>query len=329
MHFQSDIAGRMRLVHLPRGNETIARHLTERYEISVRAVTTLDVGVHRIDRHDGDPWVARVFHEERSRERVESDAALLGYLAEVDFPAERLASDDPVSVLDGQGVLVTLFVDGSAPGKSPGTSRRLADLLGRLHALPRRDGILPGGALHHVPMYEGLPGREIALSASLLDDIDDRITGDRRGRFEALRARVASADDCADLPRALVHPDPVPKNVIAKDRVLTMVDWTGAGVGPRIVALAPLLMGALRPTGWDRETLQNIWTAYRAHVQLDAGEIERLGSALLIRQLWLAAWNYWTRTLKGNPPSGTEWWMPLPSAVYAPLTRAAREAFAG
>jgi len=329
MHPTSDIAARMRQVHLPRGNETIVRHLAERYQISIRAITTLDVGVHRIDRDDGATWVARVFHEERSIERTESDAALVGYLAEVDFPAERLACDNPVSVLDGQSVLVTVFVDGSAPGKGPGAARRLAALLGRLHALPLRDAILPGGALHHVPAYEGLPGREIALAASLLDDIADRLTGDRRRGFEYLREQVASADDCADLPRALAHPDPVLKNVIQKDRVLTIVDWTGAGVGPRMVALAPLLMGAIRPAGWDREALENIGAAYRAHVQLDTSEIERLGSALLIRQLWFAAWNYWTRTVKGNPPNGTEWWMPLPKAIYAPLGRAARSAFLG
>jgi hypothetical protein len=64
-------------------------------------------------------------------------------------------------------------------------------------------------------------------------------------------------------------------------------------------------------------------------VQLEASEIERLGSALHIRQMWFAAWNYWTRTVKGNPPTGTEWWMPLPKAVYSPLGRAARAAFLG
>jgi len=165
------------------------------------------------------------------------------------------------------------------------------------------------------------------LAAALLDDIDDRITGDRRRGFDYLRAQVASADDCDDLPVALIHPDPVLKNVIAKDAALTLVDWTGAGVGPRIISLAPLLMGAVRPTGWDRAALGNIAAAYRAHVQLEPGEIERLGSALLIRQLWFAAWNYWTRTAKGNPPAGTEWWMPLPAAIYTPLGRAARAAF--
>jgi hypothetical protein len=73
----------------------------------------------------------------------------------------------------------------------------------------------------------------------------------------------------------------------------------------------------------------NVAAAYRAHVQFAANEVERLASALRIRQMWLAVWNYWTRTIKGNPPTGTEWWMPLPNAVHAPLIRVAREAFLG
>ena len=315
----SEMAVRMWRVHLPRGNDTIARHLTSHYGISVRAVTTLDGGVHRIDRHDGPAWVARVFHKERSLERVNSDRAVLACLRDAGLPAEQLACDDPVSVLDGQGVLVTLFVEGTEPKKGAAISRRLAAVVGRLHALPAREGILPGGALHHVPAYEGLPGRDIALAAALLDDIDDRITGSGRHGFDTLRQQVASADDCADLPHALVHPDPVPKNIVVNGGELTLVDWTGGGVGPRIVGMAPLLMGALRPTGWDRDALARIMKAYRAHVKLEDREIDRIGAAMAIRQLWFAAWNYWSRTMKGNPPTGTEWWMPLPKAVYAPL----------
>lgn len=325
----SDIARAMLRVYLPRGNETISAHLADRYGIAVRRVTTLDGGVHRLDLADGDVWVARVFHKERLIERTRSDAALLQYLAAAGFPAESPACADAVSELEGQPVLVTRFVQGSEPAKSAATGRRLAELLGRLHALTPPAAILPGGALHHLPAYEGLPGRELALAAALLDDIDGRITGARRRAFEGLRAQVAGADDCADLPRALVHPDPVLKNVIAKDGAMTLVDWAGAGVGPRAVSLAPLLMGALRPTGWDEAALERIASAYRTHVQLEEREVERLGSALAIRQLWLAAWNYWMRTMKGTPPAGNEWWMPLPSAVYAPLVRAARAAFIG
>jgi hypothetical protein len=49
-------------------------------------------------------------------------------------------------------------------------------------------------------------------------------------------------------------------------------------------------------------------------------------SALLIRQLWFAAWNYWARTMKGNPPVGSER-MPLPRTLYEPLGCAAGAAF--
>ena len=31
--------------------------------------------------------------------------------------------------------------------------------------------------------------------------------------------------------------------------------------------------------------------------------------------------------MKGNPPAGTEWWMPLPRTLYEPPGRAASPAF--
>ena len=187
----------------------------------------------------------------------------------------------------------------------------------------------PGRSASSRPWYEGLPGREIALAASLLDDIEDWITGDRRRAFEYLRGQVASADACADLPLALVHPDPVLKNVIAKDGAVTIIDWAGAGVGPRIVGAGAVADGRAPANRMASGGARQHRGGVQEQVQLEEREIERLGSALLIRQLWFAAWNYWTRTVKGNPPTGTEWWMPLPSAVYAPLGRVARAAFLG
>jgi len=316
------MAMQMAAVLRQRGVDTIATHLAKTYGVKVIAVTPLDIGVHRIDLEGAPPWVARVFDQDRPLERTRSDATLLAHVAAAGLPAERPAMDEPISMLDGQAVLLTSFVPGNEPAKSDNVIRRLADLLGRLHALPVIPGIEPGGALHHLPRFEGAPGREIALAAALLDDIADRIPASGRQRFESLRQVVATADDCGDLPHALVHPDPVMKNVVSTpDRQLALVDWTGGGVGPRIVSLAPLLMHALRPTGWDGKTLEMLAKAYRAHVQLEDREIDRLGSALLIRHLWRAAWTYWTRTIKGNPPSGTEWWMPLPPRAYAALSR--------
>ena len=112
------------------------------------------------------------------------------------------------------------------------------------------------------------------MAASLLDDIDDAspVIG---GEVQYLREQVASADDCADLPRAPAHPDPVLKNVIQKDRVLTIVDWTD-----HASSRSPVADGSAQ-AGWDREALK----PGRLARTLDTSEIERLGSALLIRQL--------------------------------------------
>jgi hypothetical protein len=40
---------------------------------------------------------------------------VLAFLADHGIPAERCATHDPVSELHGQGVLVTGFVEGTAP----------------------------------------------------------------------------------------------------------------------------------------------------------------------------------------------------------------------
>ncbi len=78
----------------------------------------------RVDRRDGDPWIARVFPPARPRAGFEGDAAILRFLERQDYPAERLAVDDAVSDFDGTFVLVTRFVDG---GPLPGTQREVRD----------------------------------------------------------------------------------------------------------------------------------------------------------------------------------------------------------
>src|SRR5688572_15418222 len=125
-----------------RGAEGIGRHLEERYAIEVSRVTPLDrLGVvQRVDLRAGDPWVVRVFNEHRSPERVHGDAEILRFVEEHGFPAERCARPDPVSSYEGQTLLVTGLVDGSAGDITVEHEAALADLLGRLHALPALEG---------------------------------------------------------------------------------------------------------------------------------------------------------------------------------------------
>jgi hypothetical protein len=63
-----------------KGIATLAPHLNATYDIDVAAMTELDLGVIRVDRHDGPSWVARVFPPPRSLDDVRRDAIVLEQL---------------------------------------------------------------------------------------------------------------------------------------------------------------------------------------------------------------------------------------------------------
>ncbi len=90
----TDLAGLgARMHHEPAAGRLLA-HLRDRYGIDAVAATRLSAHktyVFRIDRHDGEPWVARAFPPGRPRVGVEGDAAVLAFLEREGYPAERLA----------------------------------------------------------------------------------------------------------------------------------------------------------------------------------------------------------------------------------------------
>ena len=110
----SDLEGLgARMNHAPVADRLLA-HLAERYGIDAVGATRLSVHktyVFRIDRHDGEPWIARAFPPARPRRGIEGDAAILRFLERQGYPAERLPVEDPVSDLDGSSVLVTRLVE--------------------------------------------------------------------------------------------------------------------------------------------------------------------------------------------------------------------------
>ena len=268
------------------GQDTLPAHLEARYGIQVAQMTELDLGVYRVGRRDGPDWVARVFAADRPVAAAEGDAALLRHLEQEEYPAERCAAQEPVSAHGGQAVLVTRFVEGTQADGSRRTFGRLGSLLGRLHALPS-DHIRDGGGWHHL-VHQGTPAAEIAAARSRLDAAAPGLPADQRPLLAALRAELDRADGCADLPQAMIHPDFVPVNAIAApDGGLVLVDWTGAGRGPRLYPLAFLLWaaGCRGPARLDA-----VVAGYREHVTLTGAEIGRLAGAIWARPLVLACW---------------------------------------
>lgn len=254
------------------------------------SLAPLDVGVLRVEREDGPAWIARLFPPARPVEAVHGDARILRYLAEVGFPAEQVATPGAVSVHEGQGLLVTELVAATPPPPDVEIFRALGDLLGRLHALapPPAVAARPGGAWHHLVPQGGLAD-EMAAILSLLDEAEPRVPAARRGDYEAVRDQLAAAGSFAGLPHALVHPDFVPPNAMWPGPGPVLVDWTGAGSGPRLPFVGFLLWAAGHGS---RDCVAAVVTSYRAHVRLEDEELASLAPAITLRPLVLGAWGF-------------------------------------
>jgi Ser/Thr protein kinase RdoA (MazF antagonist) len=270
------------------GPDRLAAHLGERYGVDVAGISPLDVGVYRVERGDGPSWVARVFPAARAVEGLEGDAAILRALERAGFPAERCAHADPVSAIAGRGVLVTEFVE-PAERLRPGRSAAiLGALLGRLHANPGAES-REGGAWHHLSFVGG-PRAELDAASELLEAAAARVGPSDQPLYDHLRAELQAADDCHDLPHSFVHPDFVLANAIATAAGgLVIVDWAGAGRGPRLWSLG-FLLGAAGAR--SLRLVDVIVSRYRRHVTLEPEELARLAGAIRARPLTLECWAF-------------------------------------
>jgi Ser/Thr protein kinase RdoA (MazF antagonist) len=184
-----------------------------------------------------------------------------------------------MSIHEGQSVLVTHFVrEAPKPARPPGHPIvALGRLVGRLHRLgpPTGPADRPAGALHHYA--EGTPADELRAARHWLRDIEPRVASSDRDELAALRRALAGADDGTGLPEAFIHPDPVPKNTIFTRDGPVLVDWAGAGRGPRLASLSLVLRSSWAGPSFMR--------GYAASVELDAEERRRAADTLMTRAL--------------------------------------------
>jgi Ser/Thr protein kinase RdoA (MazF antagonist) len=322
-------------------------HLEERYGIRVTSLVPIVAsgmtysGTLRVEREAGPAWVARVFNAPADTvSRVEGDAEILRFLASHDFPAERLAHEEPVSVLDGSGVIVTEFVEGGRTVDNPATNtcatwHELASLLGRLHALPAADGAVArdGGSFTHAGpqhdgvLYIGRPERCLAAAMSTLVSVEDKVAPEGREQFEWLRDQVENADDAEGLSESLTHGNYNGWAAVGKPGNLVIVGWAGAGRGPRLAALAWLLSTASRGDPTATDYIDAVVRGYREHVRLTDEELHRLAGVMNMVPLSMACFYYRMSAQTGYTPSGGEGWWPKPERA-AQLAAKAIELFA-
>lgn len=236
---------------------------------------------------------------------------VLRFLAAQGFPAERRAHPEPTSETDGRAVLVTKFIPGRPwPTTTPAAWRELGDLAGRVHALaaPAGPAQRRAGSLHHLPDYEGGPERDLAAAAGMLADLDGRVPEEHKATYEALLELLPRGDDCTGLPDSFVHPDLAEPNTIAAPGGPVLVDWAGAGRGPRLASLAMLLRSA------GPRNAASVMRGYAQHQQLTADELDRLEGVLWIRPLWFSAWQCFLAVVS---PRVKNAFVPDPSRIAA------------
>ena len=324
-----------RMHHEPAADRLLV-HLREHHGIDAVAATKLSVHntyVFRIDRNDGEPWIARAYPPARPRSSVEGDAEILRFLERHDYPAERLAVDDAVSDFEGSAVLVTRFIDGEpiAGRLGAGDFAFMGDLLGRLHALPLDESVSrPGGADGQDPSREGSPRQDLLAALSFLDSVDTKVAAADRERFEQLRDQVRSADDGVGLPEGLLHGNLLHavNHAIVTEHGPVAFNWMASGRGPRLADLGWLLWGtgAWSPRRPDQANVDAVVGAYRRHVEPTDEELDRLEAVMHIRPLYLVAFGYRRAVTNGVPFS--EWGFIEPPEYFTGTAAAARSAFA-
>jgi methyltransferase (TIGR00027 family) len=274
------------------GTEHLGRHLELTYGVGVKATRELDLGVHRVDVEGGASWVARVYPSSRPVQAARHDADVLAWLRHCELPSEQLAAGEPVSVLEGQAVLVTLMAAGRPPLATPATFAHIGALLGGLHRLePGPAARRPGGAWHHLVFDAGVT-EEAAACADLLAAARPRVAPGEESMYSVLADEVARLDGFSALPHAFGHADLVPANLVQEPGGhCTVVDWAGAGWAPRVATLGCVLWAAGLA---GAACVQGAVSSYGGLVRLGADEIGALRRAMYTRPLVLAAWTFAT-----------------------------------
>jgi Ser/Thr protein kinase RdoA (MazF antagonist) len=131
----------------------------------------------------------------------------------------------------------------------------------------------------------------VAAAAELLASIAHLVPDAERESYQALQALVGALDAGDGLPEALTHPDFVLANVVATPGGMVLVDWSGAGRGPRAWSLAFLLYAE---GAKDLRRIDVVLAGYRRHVTLEDEELARLGALAQARPLVLGVWSVCT-----------------------------------
>ena len=293
--------------------------LDDRYGADVVALAPIgvpsDKGVFRVDRAHGPPWVLRAFASDRATERMLGDAAILAYLAEHGFPAERVVPARDGSLLmvrDGRGFLVTDYVAGDYPDTSTDTLHRLGEIVGRLHSLPRP-------AAEASPLLRRragiVPAQKVPLALDRLAGVANRVPPDLQRRYGAVLEGLHALRWCDDVAPVLIHNDlHVDNALVTPAGGIVLIDWDGAGFGPAVMDLGFLLFSVdvavpgRAPLPPDPTRVEAVVDGYCRHRIPPPRELDLLPDALRFRSLVRTGSRLVHAIETGCPLDEAQWW---------------------
>lgn len=274
--------------------EELNGRLENTCSIKLEEITQLDLNVYKVTLADKRLWVARVF--KRPLEEIKQEAHVLTSLNQMGFPAEKCVGENPAFAIGSElCVLLTQFAPGNRPERNRKTFHRLGSLLGQLHSLDLPLIAIPrGGAWHHLSTSGSLT-EELAAAIRGLEGYWGHAPTEQQDPIKQLINQLRAHNDLEDLPKSLVHPDFVSSNVIEDTATSewTIVDWTGVGVGPRILSLGFLLYAAA--ARGKLVLVDEVMSAYGSQVTLEPGEMDRLRAAIWVRPFTIACWDVFSR----------------------------------
>jgi Ser/Thr protein kinase RdoA (MazF antagonist) len=272
--------------------------------------------VYRVDLEGQPAWVVRAYAPTSNRKTAMDLAAILSFLEQRGYPAERVVRGTDGSELlitvDGWQVLVTTFIGGTATDFSASSLRRLGSALGRLHALDPR---APDGMARPLPRAEMLPANELRWAAARLANVESRVPGTLRPRYDALASAIREAHRSEDLPVVVTHNDCHPANsVVTPDGAVVLYDWEGAGLGPAVIDVGFLVASceiphlSTTPLGPDRGRVAAVVDGYSEHHRLTHQDLERLPDAIRFRALVAGAASLASLIAEGRADDAPSWW---------------------
>ena len=250
----------------------------------------------------GQAWLVRRFGPGRPFERVVGDGAVLAHLEQHQIAAERVVptrTGDLAVRLDDGSLLVTELVPGVEPEGSADQLRQLGEILGRLHALDR-----PTGDRYLGRRAGSTPSEDLAFARTRLQQVAARVDRTQRSEHDRLHAALSATRDCDRCPSALIHPDAHAANsLVTSDGSVVLVDWDGAGRGPRIASLGWLLFdaGLRHPDG-----VEAVLEGWCRHQRPTPIELDHLGDAIRFRPLTHAVRSF-AAAIEGQDQE-PRWW---------------------